>query len=158
VSSILTNLKDIKITEVITGNVDDALKKTYELDPSKAVHIVTFKGGEKKFDATFGKSGGRGNMVMLPDKPGAVSATGYSGWMYNREAKEWRDKEIFKFDDANVVQMTFVSANGTLSFTKGGDKWAGTIKDKPIARFDEVKVKDALGALKNLMAEDFGDG
>jgi hypothetical protein len=158
VSSALSNLKDIKITESITSNLDDALKKTYELDDAKGVHIVTFKGAEKKFEATFGKSGGRGNMVMLPGHPGVYSASGYSGWMFQRDAKEWRDKEIFKFDDANVVQLTIINTNGTLSFTKGGDKWAGTFKDKPIARFDESKVKDALSALKNLMAEDFGDG
>jgi len=143
---------------VIAKNADDDLKKQYELDAAKGVHIATYKGGEKKFEATFGKQGGRGNMMMLPDQPGIYAVKGYSGWMYTREAKEWRDKEIFKFDDANVTSWSIHNNNGDFSFTKGGDKWAGTFKGKPIASLDEQKVKDGISAFKNLFAEDFGDG
>lgn len=158
VTSALTNLKDIKVDEVIAKNADEDLKKQYELDAAKGVHIQTFKGGEKKFEATFGKQGGRGNMAMLPDQPGVYAVKGYSGWMYTRDAKEWRDKEIFKFDDANVTSFTITNSNGPFSFTKGGDKWAGTFKGKAIDKMDEQKVKDAVSAFKNLFAEDFGDG
>ena len=38
-----------------------------------------------------------------------------------------------------------------------GDKWVGTFDQKPIARFDEEKVKDLLRAYKALVADDFGD-
>ncbi len=158
ITSVLGNLKDIKIAEVIAKNADDDLKKQYELDAAKGVHLQTFKGSEKKFEATFGKQGGRGNMVMLPDHPGIYAASGYSGWMYTRESKEWRDKEIFKFDDANVIGWTITNSNGPFSFTKGGDKWAGTFKGKAIEHLDEQKVKDGISAFKNLFAEDFGDG
>lgn len=163
VTSALTNMKDIKVDEVIAKNADDDLKKQYELDSAKGVHIASYKGGEKKFEATFGKQGGRGNMMMLPDQPGIYAVKGYSGWMYTREAKEWRDKEIFKFDDANVTGWTIHNSNGDFSFTKGGDKWAGSFKptkgdSKPIASLDEQKVKDGISAFKNLFAEDFGDG
>lgn len=158
VKSLLDNMKEIKVDEVVANDADDALKKQYELDDAKGVHVVTSKGGEKKLDATFGKSGGRGNMVMLPGNKAIFAAKGYSGWMYAREAKDWRDKEIFKFDDANASAVTISNPNGEFVFAKDGDKWTGKLKGKAIERLDEEKVKDAVRAMKNLLADDFADG
>jgi hypothetical protein len=158
VKSLLDNMKELKIDELVSKQADDALKKQYELDDAKAVHVVTSKGADKKLDATFGKSGGRGNMVMVPGNPGVFAAKGYSGWMYAREAKDWRDKEIFKFDDANATEVTISNANGDFVFSKDGDKWGGKLKGKAIERLDEEKIKDAIRAMKNLLADDFADG
>jgi hypothetical protein len=96
--------------------------------------------------------------VILSDKPNTVWAVkGYSAYLYTKEPKDFRDKEILKFDDANASQVTVTNSHGKLSFTKG-DKWVGTFDQKPIARMDEEKVKDMLRAYKGLMADDFGDG
>jgi hypothetical protein len=95
---------------------------------------------------------------VLSDKPDQVwAAKGYSSYLYTKEPKDFRVKEILKFDDTNVSQVTIVNAHGTLSFTKG-DNWAGTTDKKPISRFDQEKVKDMVRAYKGLNAEDFGDG
>jgi len=163
VKSLLGNFKDLKVSEVIAKNADEDLKKNYDLDDKKGVHVTAFKGADKKLDVTFGKTGGRGNMASLPGQPGVYAVAGYSSWMYTREPKDWRDKEIWKFDDGNATQLMIVQPDkGTFSFTKG-EKWAGTFSErgkpeKPIANLDEQKVKDALSAFKGLMADDFGDG
>ncbi|WP_394824101.1 DUF4340 domain-containing protein [Pendulispora albinea] len=179
VKSLLDNLKELKTTDVIEANASEDIKKSYQLDPAHAVHVVAYKGADKKVDDVFGKSGGRGQMVMVGDKPAVYSASGYSSYLYAREVKGWRDTEILKFDDANVISFVVEKTNelsagstadagapkktaGTLSFTKGGDakgdKWAGTWNGQAIARFDEEKVKDALRIFKALNADDFGDG
>lgn len=178
VKSMLDNLKELKTSEVIEANATDEIKKTYQLDPAKAIHVVAFKGADKKVDDWFGKSGGRGQMAMIEGKPGVYAVTGYSGYLYGREVKAWRDTEIFKFDDANAIQLTIdkvgggaaapaagadagakkAAEPGLFSFTKNGDKWSGTFKGKAIERFDEDKVKDALRTFKGLTADDFGDG
>lgn len=160
VKSAVDNLKEIKIKEVIAPQADDALKKQYELDGAKALHVVAWKGADKKADATFGKSGSRGELTMVEGKPAIYGATGYSSFVFAREVKGWRDTEIFKFDDANATQVTLENKNGSFSFTKG-DKWAATAgKEKPTAleRFNEEKLKDMLRTMKALNAEDFGDG
>lgn len=157
VKSLLDNLKELKVSEQIEANATEEVKKTYQLDPAKAVRVVGYKGADKKVDDLFGKSGGRGQVVMAEGKPGVFIASGYSSYLYTREVKNWRDNEIFKFDDANATQVTIEKKSGTLSFTKG-DKWAGTFKGAAIAELDEEKVKDALRALKGLTADDFGDG
>jgi hypothetical protein len=119
---------------------------------------VAYKGDEKKVDELFGKSGAAGQLVMLTDKPDAVwAAKGYSSYLYTKEAKDFRDKELFKFDDANVTHVLITNTHGELSFTKG-DKWAATFNKKAITRLDEEKVRDMLRAYKALNADDFGDG
>src|SRR5262249_52237819 len=75
-----------------------------------------------------------------------------------REPKGFRETEILKYDDQNANGLVIERKDGTFSFTKEGDKWAGTYKGKAIDRYDEEKVKDAVRAFKGLTADDFGDG
>lgn len=157
VKSLVDNLKELKATDQISQAPSEDMKKDYSFDPAKAVHVVAYKGADKKVDVTFGKSGARGQMAMIGDKPGIYLVSGYSSYLYTRELKGFRNTEIFKFDDANANQLTVENKNGVLSFTKG-DKWAGTAKGKPIANLDEEKVKDAIRAFKALNADGFGDG
>jgi hypothetical protein len=163
VKSLLDNMKELKVADIAAAKADDAQKKTYDLVPDKAIHVTAFKGADKKFDATFGKSGGLGNAMMLAGSPDILLVSGYSSWMYGREAKDWRDREIYKFDDAQVTSLELDNKNGHFLFTKaegdgGAGDWSGTLDKKPIARFDASKAKSAVAAFKNLMAEDFGDG
>ena len=95
---------------------------------------------------------------MVEGKPDVYAATGYSSFVYTRELKGWRDTEIFRFDDANVNQITIDNKSGPFSFTKDGDKWAATQKGHPLASFDQAKVGDMLRAYKSLNADDFADG
>jgi hypothetical protein len=158
VDQMVKNLKDLKAKEVISAQPSEDSKKDYDLVSAKGVHVTAFKGGDKKFDVTFGTSGPRGQMAMVDGKPGIYSVQGYSSYLFTREVKGFRESEIFKFDDQNVNGLTIEKKDGVLSFTKEGDKWTGTFKGKPIDRFDEDKVKDAVRAFKALTADDFGDG
>ena len=157
VKSLLDNLKELKTTEVVASKPDDDVKKSYNLDPAHAVHFVGYKGGDKKVNDWFGKSGGRGEMLMLEGKPQIIAASGFSSYLYTRATvADWRDKEIFKFDDANATSLLITNKNGKFSFTKG-DKWAGTVDGHAIPLFDDTKVGDALRSMKWLSAEGFAD-
>jgi hypothetical protein len=158
IKQLIDNLKELKVTDLVAANVTDDLKKTYELDPSKALHLVGYKAGEKKVDDYFGKSGGRGEMMMIEGQPNIYSATGYAVYMYNRDLKGWRDTEILKFDDATANTIAIDNTHGLISFTKANDNWVGTFKGQPIDRFDPDKVKAVLMNYKSLNAEDFGEG
>jgi hypothetical protein len=158
VKDLVANLKDLKVDSQLNLTLDDDVKKDKQLDAAHALHVIAWKGGAKKIDELFGKSGSAGQLVLVPDKPNVVwAAKGYSSYLYTKEAKDFRDKELLKFDDANVAHVTIANTHGTFSFTKG-DKWAGTLDKKPIPRFDEEKVRDFLRAYKALNADDFGDG
>ena len=156
---LVTNLHDLKVETKINLTLDDAVRKDKQLDPAHAVHVVAWKGNDKKVDEYFGKSGTAGQLLVVADKPDAVwAAKGYSAYLYTKEAKDFRNKEILKFDDAAATGVTIANPHGTFVFTKGGDKWSATLDAKPMPRFDESKVKDMLRAYKTLSADDFGDG
>ncbi len=161
VNDLVANLKDLKVDARINLKLDDDVRKDKQLDAAHAVHVIAWKGGVKKVDEFFGKSGAAGELVMVSDKPDAVwAAKGYSSYLYVKEPKDFRKKDILHFDDASATQVTIANTHGTLAFAKaeGKDTWTGTSNGKSIARFDPEKVKDMLRALKGLNAEDFGDG
>lgn len=156
VKSLLDNLKELKLKEQIeTGT---ASYKDYNLEDGKSMHVVAFKGSDKAIDLYFGKSGGRGQMVRKAGTDGVFAATGYSAFLYTRDAKSLRDNEILKLDDAALTQVEVVNETGTFLFKKDGETWKGTLKDKAIDRFDDAKVKDLVRAYKTLTAEDYADG
>ncbi len=155
VKSLLDNIKEIKTKELIDPAA--ASYGEYGLEDAKAVHVVAYKGGDKAFDAYFGKSGGRGQMARKAGQDGVYAISGYSAFYYTREVKNWRENEIAKFDDAAVTRVDLKNESGDYAFKKEGDSWAGTLKNAKIERFDEAKVKDMLRALKALNADDFGD-
>ena len=158
VDQLVKNLKDLKAKEVISATPSDDSKKDYDFTADKEVHVVASKGGDKKTDIVFGTSGQRGQMAMIDGKPAIYAISGYSSYLYTREVKGFRDTEIFKFDDANAASLTIAKKDTQLAFTKDGEHWTGTNKGKPLERFDEDKVKDALRTFKSLTADDFGDG
>jgi hypothetical protein len=161
VKDLLANLKDLKANSPVNIKLDDEVKKDKQLDPAHALHLIAWKGGTKKIDELFGKSGPVGNLTIVTDKPNDVWAVkGYSSYLYAKEAKDFRDKEIFKFDDANATGVTLTNTHGTFAFAKSDatGKWTGTANNKPIERFDGEKVKDLLRSYKALSADDFGDG
>jgi hypothetical protein len=168
VRSLLDNLKELKVKESIDRTA--ATYAQYELTDEKAVHVVAYKeGNAKAADLYFGKSGSRGQMMRVGGKDGVWVASGYSSYLYTREVKNWRETGVLKFEDANVVQASIENKNGLFSFSKNGDKWAGSYtkrdKDGKLGKkaeakwekFDEAKVKDMLRAYKSLTAEDFAD-
>jgi hypothetical protein len=155
VKSLLDNLKEIKLKDVIdNGKTQYA---TYDLGDDKSVHVEAYKDAAKAIDLYFGKSGTRGQMTRVSDKEGVYVATGYSSYLYARDLKDWRDREMLKFDDANVTAVALNNDNGAFTFAKSGDAWSGSFKGKAIKSFDPEKVKDMLRAYKALTAEDFAD-
>lgn len=155
VKSLLDNLKEIKLKDVIdNGKTQYA---TYDLGDDKSVHVEAYKDAAKAIDLYFGKSGTRGQMTRVSDKDGVFVATGYSSYLYARDVKDWRDREMLKFDDANVTAVALNNENGAFSFSKNGDAWSGSFKGRAIKSFDAEKVKDFLRAYKALTAEDFAD-
>ena len=156
VKALIDNLKELRLKDSIdTGKTQYA---AFDLDDEKAVHVQIFKDSAKAFDLYFGKSGSRGQMTRLTDKDGVYVTSGYSSYLYTREVKDWRDRDIVKFDDANVISAAITNQNGAFSFSKNDEKWTGTFKGKAIPGLEPEKVKDMLRSFKTLTADDFGDG
>ncbi|HTQ02745.1 MAG TPA: DUF4340 domain-containing protein [Polyangiaceae bacterium] len=161
VKSMLDNLKTLKVSEVIDpgkGNYDQ-----YKVSDGKGLHAVFTKGGATVLDAWFGENGGRGQMARLAGKDGVYAVKGYSSYLYDRDAKGWRDTTIFKFEDTAVNAVTIDNEHGSFAFAKSGDTWTAKFKEpkagaaKDLEKFDDSKLKDMLRAYKGLNADGFAD-
>jgi hypothetical protein len=161
VKSMLDNLKALEVQDSINDTPEaPKMYKDYELDDASATHVTAFKGdkgADKAFEAYFGKSGSRGQMARIADKPGIWVVKGYSSFQFTRALKDWREKSVLKFEDKNVVSVAITNEEGEFSFSFNDDTWSGTFKKKKIDRFDPDKVKDMLRAFRALNAEDFAD-
>jgi hypothetical protein len=165
VKSLIEGLDDLKITDSIdrgTGAYDQ-----YEVADKKAIHVTVFKGADKALDLFVGKSGTRGQMVRVAGKDGVFAAQGYQAWLYTKEAKNWRDKSILKFEDKDASKVVVENKNGKFTFEKKDGKWVASREklDKKgeletvekWEKFEAKKVDDLLRAYKGLNAVDFGD-
>ncbi|MCC6647754.1 MAG: DUF4340 domain-containing protein [Polyangiaceae bacterium] len=156
VKTLLDNMKELKAKELIDPS--PSAYAEYQVDDVKGVHATAYKGADKALDMVFGKSGGRGQMARKLGADGVFAISGYSSYLYTREAKGWRDNAILKFDDAKVTKVEIENEHGALTFTKDGEAWSAKQKKDKLERFDDAKLKDMLRAYKALTAEDYGDG
>src|SRR5207247_3159035 len=153
VRSLVDNLKELKLKDVIDKS--SANYAQYDLTDDKALHVTAYADGAKKVDLFFGKAGSRGQAVRLGDREGVYVATGYSGYLYTREVKNWRETTLLKFEDANVIGVDIKNRHGELSFSANDGKWSASFAKKgaakgALAKFDETKIKDMLRTYKML--------
>jgi hypothetical protein len=176
VDSILDNLKALTLNEVISDSSDTYAQ--YGVTDSAAVHVVFNKGADVVADLYFGQGGSRGQMVRLAGKTGVFGLKGYSSYLYTREAKQWRDMSLMKFEDAKVKSVEISNEHGAFEFTRLTDKakkanesdkdkkgdWSAKFRKgkagalAPIARLDSGKIDDLIRAYKDLNALDFAQG
>jgi hypothetical protein len=162
VKAMLDDLKRLEVKELIDSSKDSYAK--YKVTDDKALHAVFYKGNDVVLDAYFGEDGSRGQMTRIAGKDGVYAVKGYSSYTFNKDAKSWRDKEILKFEENDVVKVTLEDENGTFNFDKSGDDWkAKFAKGKAttggdLEKFDKSKLESLIRAYKSLSAADFGDG
>jgi hypothetical protein len=161
VKSLLENLPKLTLSEAISESKDEYDR--WGVSDEKALHATFFKGQENVFDVYFGENGSRGQMTRLAKHDGVFAIKGFSKWLYERDAKGWRDKSMMKFEDKDVVKVEVQNPHGVFVFEKAGESWTGkhgktAALAKPIDKFQASKVDDLLRAYKALSAIDFGDG
>src|SRR5688572_18558161 len=123
VKSLLENLPKLSLSEAI-----DETKDAYDrwgVSDEKALHATFFKGQDTVFDVYFGENGSRGQMARLAKQDGVYAIKGFSKWLYERDAKGWRDKSMLKFDDKEVAKVDISNEKGVFQFEKSGEAWTG---------------------------------
>jgi len=165
VKSLVDGLDDLKITDSIDRGT--GAYEQYEVTDKKAIHLSVFKGADKALELFVGKSGTRGQMIRVAGKDGVYAASGYQAWLFTKEAKNWRDKSILKFEDKDASKVVVENKNGRFTFDKKDGKWLGAHekqdkkgdyeKVEKWEKFEAKKVDDLLRAYKGLNAVDFGD-
>jgi hypothetical protein len=160
VKSMIDDLKRLEVKELIDTSKDSYGK--YKVSDDKALHAVFYKGKDVALDAYFGEDGSRGQMTRLGGKDGVFAVKGYSSYLFNKDAKSWRDKTVFKFEEKDVAKVTLQDENGEFVFEKSGETWKAKhgkkTADTDLDKFDPTKVDSLVRAYKALSAVDYADG
>ena len=144
----------------------------YDLTADKALHIVAWRGADKVVDLFCGKGSTDGQLVRLPDRDGMYALVnwgpqGYSGFLFTRALRDWRETSIFNFAPERVVGIEIRNPTGELTFAKIDGRWLAMRRKpnpdghlgraKPWFGFDAAKLEVLLRDYRTLAAEDFGD-
>jgi hypothetical protein len=171
VAALLDNLKGLTLrAEVDRGTAPYEL---YGVADGQGVHVVASSDEAAVSDLRFGRSDARGQMVRVAGVYGVFSMAnsgphGYSGFLYTRGLRSWRETAILTFAEGDVDDVEVTNGNGRFSFSKNGGTWSGSMakrnRDGTLraaegagARFDASKVDDLLRVYRSLSADDFGD-
>jgi hypothetical protein len=170
VNALLDNLQSLALVEVMApaNGSDDA----DDLTDAKALHVMAWDGKEKVSDLYFGKTNTQGQLAKTAGVNGVLvignaGSRGYSGFLYTRGLRGWRETSIFQFRADDVVAVEITNAHGFFSFSRDGRAWTGSFAPRqksgqlgtPAGEwkgFDGSKVDDLLRAFASLSADDFG--
>jgi len=171
VSELLENVTHISIRQVI----DDSSRSfdDYDLNDRKGLHVQVWNAQRLERDLYLGKTDARGQIVRSSGVSRVFAIPnwgkdGYSGFLYTRNVRSWRENSIVKFDEGDVDEIEIVNVHGELSFSKTGGVWVGirtlrdargNLKEPDLGwkTFDADRVRDFLLSYKSLSADDYGD-
>jgi hypothetical protein len=172
IESLLDNLKELKVTELVSSSKDSYAQ--YQVSDDKAIHLTVKQGDKVVANLYFGQGGSRGQMARVDGKNGVFVLKGYSSYLYTKDLKGWRDLTVTKFEEDKVKSVTIENEHGLFEFAKttakkpdgaadsGSNGWTGKFKKAKagaladISRFDSTKIADVVRAFKSLTALDFG--
>ena len=124
VSELLENVTHISIRQVI----DDSSRSfdDYDLNERKGLHVQIWNAQRLVRDLYFGKTDARGQIVRSSGVSLVFAVPnwgkdGYSGFLYTRNLRSWRETSIVKFNEDDVDEIEIVNVHGRLSFSRTGD-------------------------------------
>jgi hypothetical protein len=149
-----------KLTELEVSSVAATLAKSHEkleVDEKSGTHVIVKGGGKVLLDAFIGAYKSGSSMVRLNGQEAVAAVRGSIRFAFNKETKEWRDRQINETPPETVQQITFTNKDGRLQFKRENDGFVQVLAkgEKKIDPLDANKVKGVVGSAANLSATDF---
>jgi hypothetical protein len=173
IKNIINSIKDLKITDLISENTSGY--EDFGLTPKNGTKISVFTGKEKNLEFLIGKTNlsSTHTFIKLYSDPKIYQVSGNIGHIFNRKARDFRDKKIFDISWNEINKITIEKAKDTIILNKRvaekkEEVVTDTIQVKPEERFiwieestgkvvEEDKMKTILNGIKGLSAQDFID-
>jgi hypothetical protein len=151
VSQLLGGLKKFKVGSLVSSNPEK--QSLFQVDSTGTTLTVTDRSG-KSVSMILGKTGPSFSDIYVRqiNSNDVFLGEGIEMWSLNREAKDWRDKTIFKTVSDSIKALTIAYAGKNFSLQKDSTLWmAGndTLESSHMSSF--------VASLSNLNAEDFID-
>lgn len=169
VAGAIESLVDIKTGHMVSKN--PRTHKQYKVSDDDFTVVVSTAAGEA-YKLIIGQKDDEKQDPRSPQKPGGdyvrlagekrvFTTAGRLKSKLDREARQWRDRQVVSFDKEKASRLTLNSDDEKLVFTKGEDgKW--NFETRPAAvtddyKLDSEKVQQVINALANLNASEFVD-
>ncbi|HEX7480005.1 MAG TPA: DUF4340 domain-containing protein [Polyangiales bacterium] len=153
VESALDKLSQIEVVGVAATQA--ANHTLLEVDDAHALHVVAKQGGKIVADLLLGTYRSGNTMVREKSSLLVASVKGSIKYAFEKEVKEWRDRNIADVDPDHVKDVVFRNANGMFRFVLEGNEWKQAPGDKPIPNFDAAQVKSMVASAARMTAVDF---
>lgn len=141
----------IQVTNVVSSNPEK--RGLFQVD-SNGTLVKIFENGAQKAAFVVGKMGTTytETYVRVDGSNDVFLAEAMLGTMFYRQTKDWRDKTIFKMDEAAIKSVSFQYGDTTFTLAFQDSMWR-IGKDTTVT----ANVKPFLTAIANLQADDFID-
>jgi hypothetical protein len=168
VKQLLDRLSKIDFARVVTDKADRHAE--FEVDADKGARVRVFDvDGVLKADFRVGKVSNGQTMIRPEGKPEVYAAVGTLKYVFAKELRNWRDKEILEFDKDKAKRIEVAGPQGTVALElaakgaakegePGQDTWKVAAAPIAIDRLDEGVASGLLSSLYRLRASDFADG
>jgi hypothetical protein len=126
----------------------------FEVDDAHATRVTLKSGASTTVDVFVGASVGSGTAVRVPGRPETFEVDQSITSMVQRDARDWRNREVTHASRDAVQSVEWVNRNGTFRFNRAGDSWtpaAGTT----LERLDTARIGSLVDSVANLRATDF---
>jgi hypothetical protein len=151
-----------KIAKLETGDLvteQRSRHSEYEVD-DKGVRVIVSDGSKALVDFRLGKVVDDFTMLRLEGKDQVFQAVGSLRFLFDRETKNWRNRSIIDFKQAEARQIEVTTAAGAITLARPDEKtpWKVEKSSEAIDRLDDATISNLISTLYSLSAFDFADG
>ena len=149
----MEKLKELEATGLAASRKEN--HERLEVTEDKAIHVVAKNGDQVVADLLVGAYRGGNTMVRQPGKDEVATVRGSIRYAFDKDLKDWRDRNINDLDADQIVAVTFEGPKGKVSLVRDGDAFKQGPEDKAIEKFDAQKAKSIISSAAKLTASDF---
>jgi hypothetical protein len=160
VSAALDKLAELKVAGVAATRKENQEK--LEVDAAHGIHVIARAGDKPLIDLYVGRTTGTDTVVREEGKDASLTAKGSFRYVFDKELKDFRKREISELDVAQLSALSVTSPKGSFKFerTAGATPeapgvWAQAKGEKPIAKLDPEQVQALASTAAHLRASDF---
>lgn len=152
VEDLVDRFANMKVTMVRARSAGS--HSAFEVDDAHATRVTLKAGSGVVLDLFVGASVGAGTAVRVPGRPETFEVDQSITSMVQREARDWRNREITHASRESVQSVEWVNRNGTFRFTRNGETWSAA-PGTTVERLDTARVGSLVDSVANLRATDF---
>ena len=153
INAALDKLDTLEVTGPAAAN--RANHARLEVSADKGIRVIVKKGATTLADLWIGAFRSGATMVRVEGQDRVYAVEGSIKYAFNKDVKDWRDREITDLDPNDVVAITFQGPKGTFGFAKNGDDWSAAPGAAVLARFSPSKLAGVVQSAARLRATDF---